>query len=81
MGTVRERGSWTGSAYAYTDLGESIATLSASPLPSAGPVSWVRILVGGKIVAEARNDEDTGAVGVRSRRTLAVEAIISHPQA
>ena len=72
----RERRPWSHAVTVYTDLGETVATLSATPDQTAGVVSWVRIRVNGEVAAEARNDEDTGVPDQRSRRTLFVETPI-----
>ena len=77
--SARERRTWSHAVTVYTDLGETVATLSATPDQNAGVVSWVRIRVNGEVVAEARNDEDTGVPDQRSRRALIVETTIPPP--
>ncbi len=72
--TLTDRGSWSHSVTAFPRMGDTYASLSASPTPGAGPVSWVRIRVDGKVVAEAKNDEETGVIDSNSRQSLYVEA-------
>jgi hypothetical protein len=78
--TARDRRNWSHSVYVYTDLGETVASLSATPDQNAGVVSWVRIRVNGDVAAELRNDEDVGLPEQRSRRTLSVETSIPPPE-
>ena len=75
-----QRGLWSRSVFVHTDLGESVATLSASPGQSGRLVSWVRIRVDGKIAAQETNDEQTAVRGQRSRKTLSVETLIPPPE-
>ena len=74
--TLQERRTWSHAVYAYPDAGEAFATLSVTPIPGSGPVSWVRIRIDGKIVAEEKNDEGTGGNPGSPLRTLSVETSI-----
>ena len=74
--TLTDRGSGSHSVTAFPQMGDTYASLSASPTPGAGPVSWVRIRVDGKVVAEAKNDEATGVIDSNSRRSLYIETTI-----
>ena len=74
--TVGEGRTWSHSLYVYTDLGEVVANLSATPDQRTGVVSWVRIRVNGDVAAEQKNDEDVGLPNQRSHRTLSIETVI-----
>jgi hypothetical protein len=75
-GSLADTGTWSHAVYAYPDMGDQSATLSATPAPGSGPVSWIRIRVNGKIVAEARGNEDAEVMGRPSQQTLHVETSI-----
>ena len=77
--TLQEQRTWSHAVYAYPQMGETYATLSASPIPGAGPVSWVRIRVDGRVVAEEKYDEDAGMSARTSLQTLSVETSIPPP--
>ncbi len=77
QGTASDRGTWSKRVIAHTDLGDTFASLSATPTETSGPVYWIRIRVDGKTVAEAGGGDDRGIPDQSGRRTLSVEAVIS----
>ncbi len=76
FGTVMDNGSWTHSTYVYTDFGDTVATLTATPTQGNGPVRWLRIRVDGKIAAQERAEDEPGAARPNSPRTLSVQTPI-----
>ena len=78
-GTDIDRGLWSHSLHIYTQMGQTVATLTATPTQGSGPVTWVRIRVDGKLAAQKRNDDEASGAGQASRRTLSVETLVPPP--
>jgi hypothetical protein len=78
-GTAMDDGSWSHSTYVYTDFGETVATLTATPTQGGRPVRWVRIRVNGKIAAQERAEDEPGVARPNSRWTLSVQTPIPPP--
>jgi hypothetical protein len=71
-----EGGVWGKNVVVYLQEGETtVARLDASPTPGGRGVSWIRISVNGKVVAEATR-EATVQGGSGSLRPLTVETPI-----